>query len=222
VRHAFGAVLARELLLRVRAPGDIIHPLLFLVAVVALFPLALGAAPVLLARMAPGVIWVATLLTALLSLEPLFRADFEDGTLEQYALAPAPLAWLVLAKITAHWLLFAGPLLVMAPLLAVWFGYPIGALPVLWATLLLGTPTLAVIGGIGAALTLGLNRGGGLLALLVLPLYAPIVIFGAGAADAAAQAVPMGSALRLLGALALFAVSLGPLAIAGGLRISLE
>lgn len=220
--RAFAAVINRELRLRGRRLGESVHPLLFLLAVTALFPLAVGASPEVLARIAPGVVWVATLLASLLSLDLLFREDFEDGTLEQLALAPVPLAWIVLARLLAHWMLSALPATLLAPLLALWLHFPAQALDVLVATLLVGTPAVSVIGAIGTALTLGLPRAGGLVALLVLPLYAPVMIFGAGAADAAAAGLQADGPLRLLGAISLLAVTLGPLAIAAALRISLD
>lgn len=220
--QGFAAVLRRELRLRGRTLGESLHPLLFLLVVTALFPLAIGASPELLARIAPGVVWVATLLASLLSLDLLFRGDLEDGTLEQLALAALPLPWLVLAKLAAHWLLSALPAILLAPLLGLWLHFPAAALGALVATLVLGTPAISVIGAIGSALTVGIARGGGLLALLVLPLYTPILIFGAGAADAAAAGLPIGAQLRLLAALSLLALTLGPFAVAAGLRVSLD
>jgi heme exporter protein B len=220
--RSFYTIVRRELLVRLRSPGDIAHPMLFLLAVTALFPLAIGASPDTLARIAPGVIWVATLLALLLSLDLLFRDDLEDGSLEQLALTPTPLAWLVLAKVVAHWLACALPAILLSPVLALWLNFSVDAIPALMATLLLGTPALSVIGAIGSALTVGLHRGGSLLALLVLPLYVPVLVFGAGAVDAAASGLSIAGPLRLLGALSLLAVTLGPLAIAAGIRVSLD
>lgn len=218
----FASVLVRDLRVLARSPGDVLNPLLFLVIVTALFPLAIGASPDVLARIAPGVIWMAALLASIMSIDMLFRGDYEDGTLEQLVLTPAPLPWLVLAKLSAHWLATVVPIVLAAPLLALWMHYPVETIPVLVATLALGTPVLSAIGAIGLALTMGVGRGGALLALLVLPLYAPVLIFGAGAADAAANGLSIVGPLQLLGAMAILAVVLAPLAIAAGLRISLD
>lgn len=219
---AFTAVLARDLRVLARSRGDVVNPVLFLVIVSALFPLAIGPSPDILGRIAPGIIWMAALLASTMSMETLFRADFEDGTLEQLALAPAPLPLLVLAKLTAHWLATAVPVILLSPLLALWMNFPTSAIPELMTTLVLGTPVLSGIGAIALSLTVGVSRGGALLALLVLPLYTPVLIFGAGAADIAAGGLPVAGPLQLLGAIALFTVTLAPLAIAAGLRISLN
>lgn len=219
---ALRTVLSRELMLRARRPGDLAQPLLFLVAVTMLFPLAIGPSAETLGNVSAGVLWVAALLSTLLSLDLLFRADFEDGTLEQLSLVPTPLALVVLAKLAAHWIGTALPAVALSPLLALWLGFPHHALPELMLSLALGTPALVAIGAIGSALTLGVDRGGSLLALLVLPLYTPVVIFGAGVADAAAAGLPVAGQLRLLAAGSVLALTLGPLAIAGALRISLD
>ncbi|MDN3519076.1 heme exporter protein CcmB [Aquisalimonas lutea] len=219
---AFAAVLVRDLRLHARSPGDAANPVLFLVMVTALFPLAIGASTEVLARIAPGIIWVAALLSSILSMDTVFRADFEDGTLEQLALAPSPLALLILAKLAAHWLVTALPLILVSPLLALWMHFPATAIPALMATLALGTPVLSGVGAIAAALTLGVGRGGALLALLALPLYVPVLIFGAGAADAAASGLSVSGPLQLLGAMTLFTITLAPIAVAAGLRISLD
>ncbi|WP_440996640.1 heme exporter protein CcmB [Arhodomonas sp. SL1] len=219
---AFTAILRRDLALALRAPGEIVNPVIFFVMIATLFPLAVSAAPETLRQIAPGVIWVAALLASLISMEPLFRSDFEDGSLEQLALAPQPLAWLVLAKLVAHWLITGLPLVVFSPLLALFMQYPWAALPQLMAGLALGTPVLGALGAIGLSLTVGVRRGGLLLALLVLPLYVPVLIFGASSADAAASGLPVSGQLQLLGAMAALALTLAPLAAAAGLRISLD
>ena len=203
------ASLRRELTLIWRSPADIVQPLFFFVVVVSLFPLALSPKPALLALVAPGAVWVAALLAVMLSLDGLFRRDQESGALDLLLTAPVVSVVPVAAKLLAHWLLTGLPLALIAPLL----GYML-QLPVL------GTPTLTVVGAIGAALTVGLNRGGILLAVLVLPLYVPVLVFGAGVVRTALDGLPTGGLLAVLGAILALAVSLGPLAVALGLRIS--
>jgi len=192
------------------------------VLVVTLFPLAVGAQPNLLRAMAPGVIWVSALLAALLSLDGLFRSDFEDGSLEQMLLSPHALSVLVLGKIIAHWLVTGLPLLLVAPLLAVFLGLPQQAMGTLWLTLILATPLLSLIGAIGVALTVGLRRGGMLLSLLVLPLYVPVLIFASGAVDRAASGLPVGAQLYILLAMLLSALVLVPLPTAAALKMSVN
>lgn len=216
------ALLKRDLLLAFRRRAEMANPLLFFVLVTTLVPLGVGANPNLLQTMAPGVIWVAALLAAMLSLDGIFRSDFDDGTLEQLLLSAHPLSVLVLAKITAHWLVTGLPLLVVAPLLAVLLGLPNHALGVLMLTLALGTPILSLIGAIGVALTVGLRRGGILLSLLVLPLYVPVLIFGADAVQRAAEGLQVVAQLNLMGAMLLLALALAPLPTAAALRISLS
>lgn len=198
------------------------NPLFFFVLVVTLFPLAVGAQPNLLRAMAPGVIWVSALLAALLSLDGLFRSDFEDGSLEQMLLSPHALSILVLGKIIAHWLVTGLPLLLVAPLLAVFLGLPEPAMGTLWLTLILATPLLSLIGAIGVALTVGLRRGGMLLSLLVLPLYVPVLIFASGAVDRAASGLPVGAQLNILLAMLLSALVLVPLPTAAALKMSVN
>jgi len=219
---AFTALLKRDLLLAIRRNSDWLNPLVFFVIVVTLFPLGVGPDNDLLREIAPGVLWVAALLATLLSLDGLFRGDYDDGSLEQLMLAPQPLSVLVLAKVAAHWLVSGLPLLVLSPLLALVLQLEMRAVPALLASLLLGTLTLSLIGAIGAALTVGLRRGGVLLALLVLPLFIPVLIFGSGAVIAAAGGFPITAQLSLLGALFMFALVFAPLAIAAALRISVE
>jgi heme exporter protein B len=219
---AWFALLRRDLLLAMRQRGQWVNPLLFFVLVVSLFPLGLNPDPELLRTIAPGVIWVAALLAALLSLEALFRSDFDDGSLEHMVLTPHPLPLLVLAKLVAHWLLTGLPLLLVAPLLALLLNLQVEAVPVLLATLALGTPLLSLIGGIGVALTVGLRGGGVLLSLLLLPLYVPVLIFAAGAVGHAQAGMAVTGQLALLGALLALAIALAPLATAAALRISLD
>jgi heme exporter protein B len=212
----------RDLRLALRSKAELGVQLLFYVVVVTLFPLGVGADPALLRALGPGVLWVAALLASLLSLPRLFAADFADGTLEQIALSPYPLPALISGKILAHWLTTGVPLVVLSPLLALQFGLEGSELVALAAGLLLGTPTLSLLGAIGAALTLGLRAGGALLALLILPLYVPILIFGAGTVEATRAGLAAGGELSVLGAALLAAVVGAPLASATAVRIALD
>lgn len=205
-----------------RRPAQLANPLVFFVIVVSLFPLGLGPEPNLLQALAPGVIWVAALLAAMLSLDGMFHADYEDGSLEQLLMAPHPLSVTVLAKVMAHWLVSGLPLLILAPLLAVLLRLPGEAIEVLILTLALGTPVLSLIGAIGVALTVGLRRGGVLLSLLVLPLYIPVLVFGTGTIDVAMGGASITAHLSLLGALLALSLSLSPWAAGAALRISTE
>ncbi len=220
--QAFLTLLKRDLMLAYRHRTELLNPLLFFVIVVTLFPLGVTPEAKSLQMMAPGVIWVAALLAAMLSLDSLFRADFEDGALEQIALNEHPLALLVLAKVLAHWLVSGLPLILLAPVLGVLLFLPSHAMPTLVATLALGTPVLSLIGAIGVALTVGLRRGGVLLSLLVLPLYIPVLIFAANAVNQAAGGMEVSGQLYFLGALLMLAITLSPFAIAAALRISLS
>ena len=219
---AFAAIVRRDLILAVRHPGEAANPLLFFLVVVALVPLGLSPRRETLELIAPGVFWIAALLAALLSLERMFRTDFEDGSLELMLISPHPLPIIVLAKILAHWLVTGLPLLVAAPLFALLLALPAHSLGVLVAALALGTPTLSAVGAIGVALTVGLRRGGMLLSVLVLPLYIPVLVFGASAVSAAAGGLPVLGQLYVLGALAALSFSLAPLAAAAALRISVS
>lgn len=219
---SLSALIERDLRIALRRRADVMTSLIFFVIVVSLFPLGVGADPVLLRTLGPGVVWVAALLACMLALGRLFAADHADGTLEQLILAPQPLTLLVLAKTTAHWLTTGLPLVIVAPVLGLQFDLSADALLILIASLLLGTPTLSLIGAIGAALTLGLRGGGALLALLVLPLYIPVLIFGAGAVEASAAALGAGAHLSLLGALLLGTLVFAPWATALALKISIE
>ena len=220
--RAFTLLLKRDLTLAMRHRAEMINPLLFFVLVTSLFPLGIGADPRLLQAVGPGVIWVAALLAALLSLEGIFRSDFEDGTLEQFLLSSHPVSVLVLAKVLAHWLITGLPLLVISPLLGVLLGLPGDAIIILLVTLTLGTPVLSLIGAVGVALTVGLRKGGMILSLLVLPLYVPLLIFAASAVDTAAAGLPVTAHLSLISALLVLSLSLSPLATAAALRISLS
>ena len=218
--NVFTLLLARESRLLFRRPAELANPLVFFAIVIALFPLAVGPETQLLQTISPGLIWVAALLAVLLSLDGLFRSDFEDGSLEQWVVSPHPLALLVLAKVLAHWLFSGLALVLLAPLLGLMLGMPVSALPVLLMSLLLGTPVLSLLGAVGAAWTVGLKRGGLLLALLILPLYIPVLILGSGALQAALQGLPAVGYLLWLSSLTALAVTLTPFAIAAGLRIS--
>ena len=219
---AFTLLLKRDLTLAVRHRAEMINPLLFFVLVTSLFPLGIGADPVLLKAIGPGIIWVAALLAALLSLDGIFRSDFEDGTLEQLLLSSHPVSVLVLAKVLAHWLITGLPLLLISPLLGILLGLPAAGINILLITLLLGTPVLSLLGAVGVALTVGLRKGGMILSLLVLPLYVPLLIFAANAVDTAAAGLPITAHLSLISALLVLALSLSPLATAAALRISLS
>lgn len=220
--QAGGALAVRDLRLLWRRRGDALQPALFAVLVVVLFSLALGGEAELLARVAAAVLWVAVLLSGLLALDTLFRGDAEDGSLEQWMLAPVPLAWLVLVRTALHWATTALPLLVAAPLLAELLQLPRVQLPVLMAALALGTPLLSLIGAVVAALTVGMRRSGILLALLALPLYVPVLVFGAGSVALAAQGLDPSGGLLLLGAGLVVALVLAPVVAATAIRIALN
>jgi heme exporter protein B len=220
--EVLGCVVRRDLLLAVREKSDVATALLFFVIVTTLFPLGIGAEPALLRAIAPGAIWVAALLSSLLSLGRLFAADHADGTLEQMVLGAAPLGAVAAAKTLAHWLVSGLPLVVIAPLIALQYDLPASLYGVLALSLLLGTPVLSLIGGIGAALTLGLRGGGVLLSLLVLPLYVPVLIMGAGGVEMAAAGMGAQGHLLLLAAMLVGAAAFAPWAIAAALRIATE
>jgi len=216
------AQLRRDFRLLWRRRGDAVQPLLFALMVVSLFPLALGADSPLLARIAPGVLWVAILLAGLLNLDALFRGDLEDGSLEQMMLSPVPLAWLVALRVLAHWCVSALPLIVLAPVLGEFLHLPRALLGPLLLSLGLGTPLLSLLGAVVAALTVGIRRSGMLLAVLALPLYVPVLVFGAGAVAAAAEGLPWLGAIYLLAAGLALSLVLAPLAAATALRIALS
>ncbi|MDH5710837.1 MAG: heme exporter protein CcmB [Gammaproteobacteria bacterium] len=217
---AFYHLLARDLRLAFRLRHELANPLIFFVLVVSLFPLAVTPNAELLQEMAPGVIWVSALLSVLLSLDRLFKQDYEDGSLDQLMLSPNPLVILVLAKVAAHWLLTGLPLVLIAPLLGLFMYVPAEANGVLMLSLLLGTPVLSLVGAIGVSLTVAVNRGGVLLSLIILPLYIPILIFGANAVDVASDGLSVRGQILFLGAVLAMSISLAPLATAVALRIT--
>jgi heme exporter protein B len=215
-------VIRRDLLLAFRRRSDVLTTLFFFIIVASLFPLGVGPEPELLRTMAPGILWVAALLASMLALGRLFALDYADGTLEQMVLSAEPLTVIVIGKVIAHWIVSGLPLVMLAPVLAVQFDLPAASVGVLFVSLLLGTPVLSLIGSIGAALTLGVRGGGVLVALLVLPLYIPVLIFGAGAVGAEASGVGATAHLLLLGGCLAGAAALAPWATAAGLRIAVE
>ncbi len=219
---AFLDIVRRDLRLALRQRADAGMVVLFFALTVALFPFGIGPEPNLLARIAPGVIWVTALLAVLLSLERLFLADYEDGSLDLLALSPLPLELTVLAKATAHWLTTGLPLIVAAPLIGLLYNMDTAGLPMLMLAMLLGSPSLSLIGAIGAALTLGARRGGVLIPLLVLPLYIPVLIFGVSAIDASMAELNTRPHLLFLGAIFLFSLAVAPFAGAAALRQALE
>jgi heme exporter protein B len=218
----FHWIVRRELTLAWRRRADVMSTLFFFVIVVSLFPLSIGPETQLLRAIAPGVVWVAALLASMLSLGRLFANDYQDGTLEQMLLTPQPLYLIVLAKVFALWLVSGVPLVLVAPLLGVQFDLSKDTLLILTLTLLLGTPVLALIGSIGAALTLGLRGAGVLIAVLVLPLYIPVLIFGAGAVDASVHGLSAQSNVSLLAAVLTLALVFSPWATSAALKISME
>jgi heme exporter protein B len=219
---AFTAVLARDLRVAFRRWSELAHPLIFFSIVVTLFPLALNPTATQLRDIGTGVLWVATLLSSLLALDGLFRGDADDGSLEQLLLSPMPMTIAVLAKVTAHALVTLLPLICLVPVTAYTFNIPASALPTLVAALVLAAPTLSVLVALGAALTVGLRRGGSIVGLLILPLASPLLIFGTRATDLSMNGEPTAAPLLLLGALAALAVSLGPLTIAAAVKVGIE
>lgn len=220
--NAMWAIVRRDLLMVMRRKSEVLTALFFFVIVSSLFPLGIGPEPALLRKIAPGVLWVGALLATMLGLQRMFATDHADGTLEQMAISPTPLVWLVAGKVAAHWLVSGLPLVLMAPALGIQFDLDPGALGVLMLALLLGTPLLSLIGAIGAALTLGVRGGGVLLSLLVLPLYIPALIFGAGAVESHISGLGAGGHLSLLAAILIMAALFAPWAATAALRIALE
>lgn len=218
----FLLVVSRDLRLAIRHFDQVLQPLMFFVIVTMLFPLAISPVLADLRKIAPGVLWVAAMLSSLIALESLFRADVEDGTMEQWVLSGQPLSVLLLGKVVAHWLLSGLPLVLTSPFVGTTLGMPMSVWPVLAGTLALGTGSLSILGGIGAALTVSVRRGSALLALLVLPLEMPVLIFGARAVDLAMRGEAVTGPLNLLAALLLLFLSLGPFAMAAAMRISAE
>ena len=218
----FLQIVTKELIGAFRQKSDILNPIWFFIIVVTLFPLGIGTDPTLLARIAPGIIWVAALLAALLSFERLFKDDFIDGSLEQLLLSPHSLSWLVCGKVFAHWILTGIPILLVSPLLAMFLSLEVETFKALFITLLIGTPILSLLGSIGVALTVGLRKGGILLSLIILPFSIPILIFSTMAIDAASFGQPYLGFLALLSAMLVAAITLAPFAIAASLRVSLS
>ncbi|WP_036591501.1 heme exporter protein CcmB [Oceanospirillum maris] len=220
--RAFTGTLKRDLLLVFRRRSDVVNPLLFFTIVVTLFPLGISPESEFLAQIAAGVLWVAALLATLLSLDSLFQQDMADGSLEQLVISPHPLAVMVLSKVLVHWLVTGLPLTLLAPLLAVMMFLPDEGYSTLFLTLLMGTPTLSLVGAIGAALTVGLRRTGVLMTLLILPLYIPVLIFGTGAVISAVNGMAVAGHLAIMGAMLMVALVMAPLAAGAALRISLN
>jgi heme exporter protein B len=218
----FSWIVWRELILAWRRRADVLSTVFFFVIVVSLFPLGIGPEAQLLRSIAPGVVWVAALLASMLSLGRLFANDYQDGTLEQLLLTPQPLYLVVLAKTLAHWLIAEIPLVLIAPLLGIQFDLSKDTLRLLFVTLLLGTPVLSLIGSVGAALTVGLRNSGVLISILVLPLYIPVLIFGAGGVEASIMGTSPQSHIYLLAAITVLSLTFAPWAAAAALRISLE
>lgn len=214
------AVIQRDLKLVSRQGGEWLNPLSFFLMVITLFPLAISSTPTKLAAMAGGVVWIAALLAVLLSMDSLFRQDYDDGSLEQLLVSPAPLPLVVLAKVIAHWLQTGACLTVLSPVAALLLHLPNDAAWALFITLLIGTPTLSLVSSIGAALTVSLKRGGILIPLLTLPLHIPVLIFATAAVQAALNGLPIGGYLALLGAFLVLALTLSPLAVAAALRLA--
>ncbi len=216
------AAIKRDLLLSFRHRNEIVNPLAFFLMVAVMFPLGVSPEPKFLAEVAPGVIWVAALLASLLSVDSIFRTDYDDGSLEQMLVSPQPLLLLVLAKVFSHWLISGFCLALMSPLLALMLFLPSEGLYPLVISLLLGTPTLSLIGAIGAGLTVGLRKGGVLISLLVLPLYIPVLIFGAGTVQAGAMGMSIEGYLAILAAILVLSIMLTPFAIVAALKISIR
>ena len=220
--NAFFAIIHRDLLLVMRRKSEVLTALFFFVVVTSLFPLGIGADAALLRKIAPGVLWVAALLSTLLGLQRMFAADYLDGALEQLILTPQSLVLLVAGKVTAHWLVSGLPLVLLAPIIGIQFDLDASSLYVLMGSLLLGTPVLSLLGSIGAALTLGVRGGSVLLSLLILPLYIPLLIFGAGAVYANSVGLDISGHFSLLGALLILALAFVPWVSASALKIAIE
>ena len=220
--NALFGMIRRDLLLVMRRKSETLTALFFFIVVMSLFPLGIGADPVLLRKIAPGAIWVAALLSSMLGLQRMFAADHTDGTLEQMVLSPTPLYLLISGKIISHWIVSGLPLVLLAPLMAIQFDVDVGALKIVVLALLLGTPILSLIGAIGAALTLGVRGGGVLLSLLVLPLYIPVLIFGSGAVYAYSSGLDVSGHFSLLGALLIMSGIFSPLATTAAIRVAIE
>ncbi len=215
-------IIRRDLLVAFRRRAELVNPILFYVIVITLFPLGVSPDHEFLSKLAPGVVWVAALLAALISMESIFRQDFDDGSVEQLFLSQHPPTLLILGKVIAHWLITGLPMLVIVPLMALLLYIPEQAIPTLFFTVLIGTPILSLIGAIGVALTAGLRGGGVLLGLLVLPLYIPVLIFASAAVSTAIEGLPSSGHLAMLGSGLILALILAPLAISASLKISMN
>lgn len=217
---AFKLILSRDLRIALRHRDDVLNPILFFIIILTLFPLGIGPEPITLQKIAPGIIWVGALLATLLSLDRLFKSDYADGSLEQLMLSPCPGFIWVLAKVVAHWLLTGLPLMLVSPLLGAMLNLSGESIAAVVITLLVGTPVLSCIGAIGAALTVGLQKGGVLLSLLILPLYIPVLIFATSAIDSATMNLPYSGQIAIIGALLVGSITLAPFAIYSALKVS--
>ncbi|SFC22759.1 heme exporter protein CcmB [Pseudoalteromonas denitrificans] len=221
-RQLFISVYKKDVLLAFRQRSEIINPLLFFLIVISLFPLGIGPEPQLLARMAPGIIWVAALLSTMLGLDKIFRDDYQDGSLEQLLVSPYPTSLIVIAKVTAHWSITGLPLVLLSPMFGLLLNLDSNAMQAAIITLLIGTPLLSLIGAIGAGLTVGLQKGGILLSLLVLPLYIPVLIFATSAIDTSAMSLDYTGQLAILGAMLAIALVMAPFAVSSALKVSVS
>ncbi len=215
-------VIHRDLLVAFRRRAELMNPVLFYAIVVTLFPLGVSPDVSFLSKLAPGVVWVTALLAALISVERIFKQDFEDGSIEQLFLSPYPVSLLIFGKVVAHWIITGVPMLGIVPIMAMFLHIPGQVLPVLWISVLIGTPILSLVGAIGAALTVGLGGGGMLIGLLVLPLYIPVLIFASSAVSAAMDGQAVSGQLAMLGAGLILALILAPLAISASLKVSMD
>jgi len=221
-RQLFLSVYKKDVLLAFRQRSEIINPLLFFLIVISLFPLGIGPEPQLLARMAPGIIWVAALLSTMLGLDKIFRDDYQDGSLEQLLMSPYPTSLIVVAKIAAHWTITGLPLVLLSPMFGLLLNLDTNSMQAAVVTLLIGTPLLSLIGAIGAGLTVGLQKGGILLSLLVLPLYIPVLIFATSAIDTSAMSLDYTAQLAILGAMLAVGLVMAPFAVSSALKVSVS
>jgi heme exporter protein B len=221
-RQLFFSVYKKDVLLAFRQRSEIINPLLFFLIVISLFPLGIGPEPQLLARMAPGIIWVAALLSTMLGLDKIFRDDYQDGSLEQLLMSPYPTSLIVIAKIAAHWSITGLPLVLLSPMFGLLLNMDSNSMQAAIVTLLIGTPLLSLIGAIGAGLTVGLQKGGILLSLLVLPLYIPVLIFATSAIDTSAMSLDYSAQLAILGAMLAVGLVTAPFAVSSALKVSVS
>lgn len=221
-RQLFFSVYKKDVLLAFRQRSEIINPLLFFLIVISLFPLGIGPEPQLLARMAPGIIWIAALLSTMLGLDKIFRDDYQDGSLEQLLMSPYPTSLIVIAKIAAHWSITGLPLVLLSPMFGLLLNMDSNSMQAAIVTLLIGTPLLSLIGAIGAGLTVGLQKGGVLLSLLVLPLYIPVLIFATSAIDTSAMSLDYSAQLAILGAMLAVGLVTAPFAVSSALKVSVS